>query len=142
MDRSLIMKCRYRLVLLALLSFAVSGCTFDYVVKDRFEKTTRSYTTMLRWQEFDAAVPFVDAPLRDDYRKRIEAARGIRILDSRVLSKECNVAAKKGEVVMELDYTINPSTTVKTVTDLQTWRYFDEEQKKGWLVETLLPEFK
>lgn len=136
------MKLRFRLVVVAVLLFSLSGCTFGYIVKESFQKTTKSYTTLLRWQEFDGAVAFVDVPLRDDYRKRIEASKGIRVLDSRVLNKECNVETKKGSVVMELDYTTNPSTTVKTITDLQDWRYFDEEQKKGWLLESLLPEFK
>ncbi|WP_243369872.1 hypothetical protein [Geotalea sp. SG265] len=136
------MSFRCRMALLAGLLLVFSGCTLDYVVKDNFEKTSRSYATMLRWQEFEGAVAFVDAPLRDDYRKRIESAREIRVLDSRVLSKDCDVNTKKGEVVMELDYTINPSMTVKTVSDLQKWRYFDEGEKRGWRLESLLPEFK
>lgn len=132
----------FRLVLLAVSLLAFSGCTFDYVVKDNFEKTSRSYATMLRWQEFEAAMALVDMPLRDDYRKRIEAAKGIHMLDSRVLSKDCDVKAKRGEVVMELDYTIAPSMTVRTVSDLQKWRYFEEGEKKGWRLESLLPQFK
>jgi hypothetical protein len=132
----------FRLTLFAASLLVLSGCTFDYVVKDNFDKSTRSYATMLRWQEFEAAVAFVDGPLRDDYRKRIEASRGIRVLDLRVLSKDCDVEARKGDAVVELDYNINPSTTVRTVTDLQKWRYYDEGEKKGWRLESLLPEFR
>lgn len=136
------MEFRFRMVLLAASLLMFSGCNFGYIVKENFDKTSRSYATMLRWQEFDAAAAYVDAPLRDDYRKRVEAARGIRVLDSRILSKDCDTEAKKGEIVMELDYNVNPSTTVRTVTDLQKWRYFDESEKKGWRLESLLPEFK
>ncbi|GAB7028171.1 hypothetical protein [Geotalea toluenoxydans] len=136
------MKFGFRMVLLAASLLMFSGCNFGYIVKENFDKTSRSYATMLRWQEFDAGVAYVDAPLRDDYRKRVEAARGIRVLDSRILSKDCDTEAKKAEVVMELDYNISPSTTVRTVTDLQKWRYFDEGEKKGWRLESLLPEFK
>ena len=54
----------------------------------------------------------------------------------------CDPEKRKAEVRMELDYYIMPSTTIKTVVDVQQWRYVEEAKHKGWWLETLLPEFK
>ena len=43
---------------------------------------------------------------------------------------------------MEWDYYIPPSVKLKTVEDPQKWRYIEKLDKKGWLLKTLLPEFK
>lgn len=131
-----------RFTFLSAMLLMLSACNVAYIMKENFSRTSRSYATMLRWQEFDAAVAFVNAPMQEDYRKRIEAAKGIKVLDSRLLSLECLTDQKTASVVMELDYYVVPSTTVKTVTDLQKWRYFDEGAQKGWRLESLLPEFK
>ena len=131
-----------RFVLLTAVLITLSACNITYFMKEDFTRISKDYGKMLRWQEFDAAVVYVDAPFREEYRRRIEAARGIRVVDLRLLSSECLAEQKKGEVKMELDYYINPSTTIKTVTDLQKWRYQDEGGQKGWRLESLLPEFK
>lgn len=131
-----------RFVLLTAVLLMLSACNIAYFMKEDFTRTSKTYGRMLRWQEFDSALAYVDAPFRDDYRKRIEAAKGIKVVDMRVLSEECLAEQKKAEVTMELDYYVDPSTTIKTVKDLQKWRYQEDTGQKGWRLETLLPEFK
>jgi hypothetical protein len=43
---------------------------------------------------------------------------------------------------VEWDYYLPPSVTVRTVIDPQKWRYVEEEDRRGWILTTLLPEFK
>jgi hypothetical protein len=64
------------------------------------------------------------------------------VVDYRIKNVVCDPEKRKAEVKAELDYYIMPSTKVKTVVDMQKWRYVEEAEQKGWRLETLLPEFK
>ena len=132
-----------RLILLLTLTLSVSACSVLFPIKDEFERNSKEYGQMLRWQEFEkAAGIYVDPPLRDAYRKRIEAARDVKVVDYRVTSVDCDPEKRTAEVRMELDYYLIPSARVKTVADTQKWRYIEEPGRKGWRLESLLPEFK
>jgi hypothetical protein len=132
-----------RLMLLLCLLVIGSACSLLFPIKDEFERNSKDYSKMLRWQEFERAVDlYVDPSLRDDYRKRIEAARDIKVVDYRIKNVVCDPEKRKAEVKAELDYYIMPSTKVKTVVDMQKWRYVEEADQKRWRLETLLPEFK
>ena len=137
------MKAVVRLLLLLTLTISVSACSVLFPIKDEFDRNSREYGQMLRWQEFEkAAGIYVEPSLRDEYRKRIEAGMDAKIVDYRVISVDCEPEKKKAEVRMELDYYLIPSARVKTVSDTQKWRYFEEPDRKGWRLESLLPEFK
>ena len=80
-----------RLILLLTLTLSVSACSVLFPIKDEFERNSKEYGQMLRWQEFEkAAGIYVDPPLRDAYRKRIEAARDVKVVDYRVTSVDCD----------------------------------------------------
>ena len=132
-----------RLMLLSSL-LVIAACSMPFMVRKEFDKSSGEYGRMLRWQELErAADTYVAASLRDEYRKRIVAARDVKVVDYRIKSVQCDPKGKKGEVTMELDYFASPSTTVKTVVDRQQWRYEDGAgEKKGWRLESLLPEFR
>lgn len=132
-----------RLILLASLLVIVAACSMPFLVKDEFDKSSKEYGRMLRWQEFEkAADTYVGVSLRDEYRKRIVAAKDVKVVDYRIRSVEYDQKAKKAEVTMELDYYAIPSTTVKTVVDTQKWLYKDGAGQTGWRLESLLPEFR
>ena len=136
------MESRFRILLLAASLLVFSGCNSGYFVKENFDRTSKSYSNMLRWHEFDTAAAYVDTTLLEEYRERVEAAREVSILDLRILNAECDPENRTAQVLVQLDYNISPSATVKTVTDLQKWRYLSEGENKGWRLESLLPEFK
>ncbi|KAF0220460.1 MAG: hypothetical protein FD174_1114 [Geobacteraceae bacterium] len=132
-----------RLTLLSPLLLALAACSSLAVIGLECEKRTKEYNRMLRWQEFDnAAIVFVDKPLRDEFQKRIAAAKDVKVADYRVKSLECDPEKGEATVKAEFDYYIPPSMTLKTAEDVQKWVYSGENGKKEWRLKTLLPAFK
>ena len=112
-------------------------------VSDDFDKGSKEYIHKVRWHELeDVPLYFVSDPLRDDFKKRVVAARDVQIADYRVKDRECRPREGKAEVTVEWDYYIPPSVKLKTVEDPQKWQYFENEEKRGWMLMTLFPEFK
>ena len=112
-------------------------------VAEEFITTSKGYVRMIRWHEFDKSTLFyVDEPLREDFQKRVSAIDKIKVVDYRIKNQECWPKKGTAEVTVEWDYYIPPSVTVRTVIDPQKWRYVDEEDRRGWLLTTLPPEFK
>lgn len=112
-------------------------------VADEFITTSKGYVRMIRWHEFDKSTLFyVDEPLREDFRKKVNAIDQVKVVDYRIKNQECWPKKGTAEVTVEWDYYIPPSVTVRTVIDPQKWRYVEEESQRGWLLTTLLPEFK
>ena len=135
----------YRIILLILVLLTASSCSSirKYTVNEEFEVSSKSYNKMLRWHEWEkAAVAFASGPLRENFALRIKAAEKITITDYRLKARECNVEKGEAEVIIDIDYYVTPSVTIKTVEDSQKWKYSEENGKKLWRLTTLFPEFK
>ncbi len=135
----------YRLAFPLAALFLLSSCATMRLerVGEEFNNASKGYLRLVRWQELDnSALAFVDEPLRADFQKRITAAEQVKVVDYRLKGMECRPQQGEGEVRVEWDYYIPPSVKVKTVTDVQKWRYLDEKDRRGWVLTTLLPEFK
>jgi hypothetical protein len=135
----------FPMMLLSALLLMLSACQAMHISKvaEDFDKGTRSYFKMVRWNELDKApLTFVDEPLREEFEKRIKERKDVQIADYRVKYMDCRPEKGEGEVTVEWDYYIPPSVKLKTVEDAQKWRYIEKEEQKGWLLKTLLPEFK
>jgi hypothetical protein len=135
----------FPMMLLSALLLTLSACqSIHYMnVGEDFDKGTRSYLKMVRWNELDnAPLSFVDEPLREEFEKRVKGRKEVQIADYRVKYMDCRPEKGEGEVTVEWDYYIPPSVKLKTVEDAQKWRYIEKEDKKGWMLKTLLPEFK
>jgi hypothetical protein len=131
------------LVLVALLMLSACHSLHISKVAEDFDKGSRSYFRMVRWNELDKTpLYFVDDTLRAEFEKRVKAAKDVQITDYRVKYLECRPEKGDAEVTVEWDYYIPPSIKLKTVEDPQKWRYIEEEARKGWILMTLLPEFK
>lgn len=133
-----------RLILcVCLLLLPLAACRTLTGAGEEFEKSSKAYNRMLRWQEMDqAAAAFVDKGLRPQFQQQIEAAKGVKVVDYRVKSLECDPEKGEAEVRVEFDYYVPPSTTVKTADDLQKWVYREENGKMVWRLTTLPPAFK
>lgn len=131
-----------RLICISFL-LTLAACRTFLVSDAQFEKISRGYNDMIRWQELDRAkVTFVDQSFRPAFEATIAAMRGVTIADYRVLSMEVDQKKGKATVKVEFDYYILPSTRLKKAVDLQQWRYAEEKGKTGWYLETLLPDFR
>jgi hypothetical protein len=136
---------KFPMLLLPALLLILTSCQSMHIarVAEDFDKGTKSYVRMVRWNELDkTTLFFVDEPLREEFEKRIKGRKEVQIADYRVKHTECRPEIGEGEVTVEWDYYVPPSVKLKTVEDAQKWRYVEKAEEKGWMLKTLLPEFK
>ncbi len=134
-----------RVMLLLLILIAAGACSAvkDMNARNDFEERSKSFNRMLRWRELEmAGVTFPDESMKKEFADRVKAAERVQIADYRVKSQECSLEKQEGKVVIDIDYYIPPSITLKTVEYVQRWEYVGEEGKKTWRLMSLLPEFK
>jgi hypothetical protein len=134
-----------RLLLLAALLLIPASCqsVHNSILSDEFATGSKNYFNMVRWQELDnGPLVFVDDPLREEFKKRVQAAKDVKIVDYRIKNMDCRPLEGLAEVKVEWDYYIPPSIKLKTLVDPQKWRHVEEKERKGWLLMTLFPEFK
>ena len=55
---------------------------------------------------------------------------------------ECDPVKGEGKAKVEFDYYRPPSTKVHSVEDIQKWSYEEENGRRIWRLQTLLPEFR
>jgi hypothetical protein len=98
---------------------------------------------MVRWQEQEqACLLYVDKAIRDEFLTRVAAAKEVKIADYRIKTLECEEDKKNATAMVEMDYYIPPSTKVKTLQDVQKWKYVEDDEVIGWRLISLFPEFK
>jgi uncharacterized protein YceK len=137
------MPCRSILLFLVLLTASSCSSIRNFTIGDEFDKSSRDYNQMLRWHEWEKAnAAYVTGSLREEYALRIKSARNVTVTDFRVKSRECDPQKGEAKVLLDIDYYIPPSITLKTVEDSQRWAYTGENGHKLWMLTTLLPEFK
>jgi len=143
--------CRYMLLILGLTLCSCAQID-SYVEKvkmaklnEECEKSIKDYNKLLRWREIETAgMLYMDREQRDEFLKNAEGIkkRGVTITDYRILTTECLAEKKTADVVVEFDYYTLPSNRIKTLTYRQDWKYVDTDEKKGWLLKTVVPEFE
>ena len=134
-----------RILLTAMITLPLVSCSTlkNINVGGEFEKSSRSYIQLVRWQEFEsAAVTYVSPPQQEAYRERIKAAGEVKVADYRVKMMVCDPVKGEATVKVEFDYYRPPSTRVHTVEDLQKWSYEGDNDQRNWRLKTLLPEFR
>lgn len=133
----------YQAVALLLVVFVLAGCRTTYSMAEQFGQATREYNRQRRWQEQEqACINFATDAIRAECLARVHAAAGVSVADYRVKSTELDLEKGTAKVHVEIDYYILPSTQLKTVDDLQEWRYAEEDGVERWRIETPPPEFK
>lgn len=119
------------------------ACNAMLDLKGTLAKASREYNEMVRWKELDSAcLSHVDKGLLDECRKRAEAARDVKVADYRVVSVERSQSGKEATIRVQIEYYIPPSATIKTMEDLQKWRYENGESGQGWRLVSLPPLFQ
>ncbi|MSN24958.1 MAG: hypothetical protein GJV46_03730 [Geobacter sp.] len=137
------MKSLFKKLVLLTICLAMTACVTDMGIREEFEKSMRAYNRMLRWQEVEnAGMSYMEKERRDEFMRSAESLkrRGVTMADFRILTFECLLENKTGDVVAEFDYFILPSNRVKTVTYRQEWVYKDD--LKSWKLKSALPPFE
>ncbi|MBI1921400.1 MAG: hypothetical protein HYS23_10025 [Geobacter sp.] len=121
----------------------LSACTALLDLEGKLNKTSREYNEMVRWQELESACQsHVDKELREECLKRADAARDVKVADYRVVRVERSPSGKEATILVQIEYYIPPSATLKTLDDLQKWRYKNGESGEGWRLVSLPPLFQ
>ena len=135
------MRFAHRLSIILLLG-SLTACRTLGVTTAEFEKSSRDYSRMVRWQEFSTAnTTYVEQDIRRAFEVKVAAAKGITLVDYRILTLTCDPEKGEARATVEFDYYRLPSTRVRTVTDVQQWVYRDEEGESGWRLTSLFPDF-
>lgn len=132
-----------RVVSFFLLLLFLAGCRNTYLVAQRFDESSREYDRLVRWQEHEnACMSFAASTVADECLARAKAAKGVSMADYRVKGVDMDPEKGTATVRVEIDYYILPSTRLKTLEDVQQWRYEEVDGKERWRIVTPLPEFK
>ena len=134
-----------RILQAVLLLFLVvlSGCRNPYLVAQRFDDSYREYNRLVRWQEqINACMSFAASSIADECLARAKGAKGASMADYRVKGVDIDPDEGTATVRVEMDYYVLPSTRLKTLEDVQQWRYEEDGGKERWCIVTPLPEFK
>lgn len=135
-----------RIMLLLSVIAVVGGCeTIRYNnIGSELDQKSKNYNLMLRWNEMEKAIAvFPPDRLREEFRLKVKAAKGVTVTDVRVKSKTCSPKLGDAMVVVDIDYYREPSVTVRTVEDVQTWLYVEEGKDDWtWRLMSLPPDFK
>jgi len=103
---------------------------------------SKSYNKMIRWHELDkAGAVFPPEELQSEFMRKADSAKGVTVTDFRIKKMECSPEKGEATVILDIDYYREPSVTVKTVEDIQEWKYVGEKDNKQWRLMTLPPDF-
>ncbi len=143
------MKCEIRIgnnlatrIILSLLPLMVALGSCTTMSRDEFDKTTRDYLIVLRWQNFETASLFAASSIRDEFERRVEDAKNVEVLDYRIINVDYDEPKKKATVNVEISYRMLSSNQVRTLVDKQVWSYGEENGSKQWRLMSVLPKFK
>lgn len=128
-------------IFLYLTLLMVTACDTLAVKAEQCDSSIRAYNRMIRWQEYESAEKAVEQAVLGEFRRRL-TGKELKVTDYRIKSLTCNAEKGEAEVILEYDYYLPPSTTMKTVEDAQKWHYSKEAAPGGWRVVTPPPEFR
>ncbi len=124
-------------LLLALL--ALGGCATGNSQGQSLEDTLVLYERTVRWGDLRNAVQFLDPESRPDARQlQFELKRfdQVDITGYKVLGQAPGPAPETIQQVVEISVSNRHTARERTIRDVQTWRW-DEENKRWWLASGL-----
>lgn len=134
-----------RIILLVFAIALMGGCETikNKTVTWELEENSKSYNKMLRWNEMEKAeLIFPPDELREEFKRKVQAASTVKVTDYRVKKMECSPEKGEATVIVDIDYFREPSITLRTLEDRQEWKYVEEAGgKKRWRLMTLPPDF-
>jgi hypothetical protein len=123
--------------LAAALLAAACAATFEFRREEIFEDTAKRYGRLIRWSEFEAAMPYLAA---DVAKERSAAPADVRISDYEV--KQVAYTEDKQQVLqtVRIGYFRQSNPKLRTLEDLQLWEF--NPDKGVWLLTSGFPDFK
>lgn len=126
-----------------LLVLALTACTLLSPLKKQRKEALDDFIHALRWQRYPEASGFFVDEQRRDFLDRIEKLqKDLTITDVRLQRLDLMDDGRRAIVRLEMDYSLLPSTTLKTLRIDQTWVYFEAGggERRGFLITTPFPQ--
>jgi len=133
---------RIPIFLTLLLALLLSGCaTFNPPAKQH-KAALDDFMYALRWQLYPEAAAHFTSEHREAFLNRMENLKDLNVTEVRLKRVELTDAGHRAETLMEMDYFILPSTTLKTLQIKQSWSFLEPEAAgNGFLITTPFPKF-
>jgi len=124
---------------------ALAGCNYHtQTVSEVGDFSREDFISALRWKQYRDAAGFMQPEFRQEFIKTFTAFKDdLHISDVRVVDMQSFEEGRRIETIIEMDYTLLPSITLKTFTFDQIWVYTEESEttQEGFLIVTPFPEF-
>lgn len=137
------MRMRSRLPLILLVTFLLAACAaLAPSAKDRKEALD-DFMYALRWQRYQEASTFFTNAHRDAFLDQMDQHKGLNVTDVRLARIALQEEGRRAEALLEMDYYMLPSATLKTLRIKQSWVYFEavDGEPGGFLITTPFPAF-
>lgn len=128
-------------LLCSLIILALLGCG-GFNVRGKLDESITQYNDLVRKHMLDAASLFTTETVAREYEARAAAAKGMRMIDYRIVAVKYDEKKNEAEARVEIDYYSLATYRMKTLTDNQKWAYLEERGSKQWRLTSPLPEFK
>ena len=135
------MRSRFRIPLLLLLSLALVACAALNSPAKQQKEALDKFMYALRWRLHPEAAAYFTDEYGEAFLAQMEALVGLNVTEVRLNKVEIKEEGQRADTVMEMDYFILPSTTLKTLKIKQTWRYLGPAGADGrYLITTPFPQ--
>jgi hypothetical protein len=124
-------------VLVATLLAAACASTFEFRREELFEDMSKRYGRLIRWSEYEAALPYLAA---DAPKERSVLPTDVRVADYDV--KQVAYTEDKQQVLqtVRITYFNQSNPKLRTLDDLQLWEF--NPDKGAWLLKSGFPDFR
>jgi hypothetical protein len=123
--------------LAAALLAAACASTFEFRREEVFEDMSKRYGRLIRWSEFEAAMPYLAA---DAPKERAAAPPDVRVSDYEV--KQVVYTEDKQQVLqtVRISYFKQTDPRLRSLEDLQLWEFSPD--KGAWFLKSGFPDFR
>jgi hypothetical protein len=116
-----------RLILILACLTALFSCNRLYPPEKQGQAAVDDFIYALRWKQFNAAAGFMLPEYRQAFLDRFKDLKDLTIVDVRLIETTLSEEGRRAETVIDMDYYLLPSVTIKTFRFDQTWVYFAPE---------------
>lgn len=119
------------------------GCSVLYPPEKQGRSALDDFVYALRWQQFNAAAGFMKPELREDFLDQFKDLKDLTIVDVRLKETLLTDEGRRADTLIEMDYYLLPSATIKTFEIAQTWEHTEVagDLKGRYQIITPFPPF-
>ncbi|MCM2264751.1 MAG: hypothetical protein NDI73_06100 [Desulfuromonadales bacterium] len=126
------------------LVLALTACALLTPPEKQRKTALDDFMYALRWQRYPEAATYFTSKHRQTFLGQIDKiSKDLNVTDVRLKRLDLKDEGRRAEAVLEMDYYLLPSATLKTLKIDQTWIYFEvsDAEANGFLITTPFPEF-